>query len=472
MQKNRIYQFLYLAIFLISCGLRLALVAFNREANDPHEQVAKLILQSNQLPLKNDCWECFQPKLYHYVFAKTLQVLQLENNPGYQQNLVGEAINFFAGIMCLVVVGLFVKNAPFKEERLKLLAFGLVALNPALIGISSQATNDSFVILFSSLALYFTYKYFRQQKLTLLIPILVFVLLGISSKTNGWVTVIAISMAFLIKAWVENERRTHHLLLAIGFPIVVILLSILNPLNQYIVNYKQFGSPILVNIDQKPLPPFLGMTPAGQSGIWYIQDGFFTFKFVDLIQHPRIEYPPRNIPPFQGSFWTLIYGRANSVFFDNSVPSWSTSGTALFPLAQGIFILALLPTLLLSIGTALETYWMLKSVIKRDPVSAGKTSFGLFVIAFLGYVFFEILYTLEYRSLTVIKPIFIYPALLSFPWLFLRIGDKLSAYLTKGKRWLIYLFEGACAVLFILYITDVSTLIVQLGRVYLQKHGL
>jgi hypothetical protein len=103
MSKTKV-RLLYLMIFGLTIILRFSLIVLNREANDPHEAVANLIIQTGKLPQKDYCWECFQPKLYHLVFAKILQITGLEDNPAYQQNVAGQTINFFAGLLTLAVV--------------------------------------------------------------------------------------------------------------------------------------------------------------------------------------------------------------------------------------------------------------------------------------------------------------------------------------------------------------------------------
>jgi hypothetical protein len=456
-------------IFLISVLLRLALICFNREANDPHEGVAALILGNHSLPSIQDCWECFQPKLFHLVFAGAIQAFGWTKEPAYHQNIAGEVINFVAGVVTLIYVWLLIRQLTVKKETIKVIAFGLVALNPALIGINSQATNDTFAILFSTLAIFFTAEFFKQQRGYEFFLFVLFALLGISSKTNCWVTAIAITLALAIWAWVKRKPAHKGGTLWLVFLFLTVSLSIFNPLNQYVQNYKQYGSPVLLNITPKPIPHFFGTPPDQAQGIWYIQDGFFTFKIAELIEHPRTEIAPQ-VRPTQTSFWTLIFGRANSVLFDNSVPSWVTTGTNWFLVDRGLFLLALLPTLFLLIGAIICAYGTAKSLVKRDASLASSTSYGLFVLIFLGYVGFEFLYALFYRSFTVIKAIFIYPALLSFPLLFICATDRLFAILSQWKNWLISIFETAIGALFLFYILDVSALILHLVDIYISKH--
>ena len=216
-----------------------------------------------------------------------------------------------------------------------------------------------------------------------------------------------------------------------------------------------------MNIDRQPLPDFFVQTSAYRPGILSIQDGIFTFKFIDLLRYPRIENGDI-YPPSRTSLWTQLYGRANSVHFDNWPESWSTTGDQGFALSRAIYILALLPTLLLLVGAAMEIFLFLKSLIKRDPELAAATHFGLTALTFHGFVLFIILYALEYRDFSVMKAIFLYPAMLTFPLLFLRAGEWLNAHLAERFRWLRTGFIVWMVALFVLYSADIVTMIVLL----------
>ncbi|MGB8213226.1 MAG: glycosyltransferase family 39 protein [Anaerolineales bacterium] len=450
---------LFLVIFLLSTGLRLGLVSVNRQSNDNHFTVIQLILETGRLPEKPDCWECYQPKLFHYTAAKLLQLTGLENAGQDTMILAIEMMNFTAGLTTLAVIGLFLYRLPVKSEFLKVLAFGLLALNPELIGISSQATNDTFEILFSTLALYFTYEFLKKKTPVSFLLIVLFTVLGISSKTNGWITATVILMALLINAWTERRQVVQKVLIAYLFGALTLVLSIINPLNQYISNYREYGSPVLLNIGKQPFPHFFEQTIAdpNRPGIVSIQDGFLTFKFIDLLRHPRIEIN-KPFPAHMTSLWTELYGRAYSIQFNNVETSWYTTGDQGFALSRAIYILALLPTALLLAGAVMEISLALKSIIKRNKVLATSTHFGLTACAFAGYMVFIVLYTLEYRDYSVMKGIFLYPAIITFPLLFLRAGEAVIARLGRWLRWIQVGFGLWIVAIFILYSADIITM--------------
>lgn len=459
--SNRITHTLILLIFIISAGLRLGLVVYNRESNDNHFPVIQFILNTYRLPDKADCWECYQPKLFHYTSAEFLRLTGLIHTNTSTKILAVELLNTAAGLITILVIGLFLYRLPGKTEFLKVLAFGMVAFNPKLIGINSQATNDTFAILFSTLALYCTYAYLQKKRLITFLLMLLFISLGISSKTNVWITAIAILLALLVKPWLEKQNRIQILRIAFLFGVVTLALSIFNPLNQYISNVRDYGSPILLNIERKPLPDLFKPTSAARPGILSIQDGFFTFKFIDLLRYPRIENGDI-YSPTRTSLWTQLYGRANSVHFDNWPESWSTSGEQGFALSRAIYILALLPTAMLLMGAAMEILLVLKSLIKRDTDLAAATHFGLTALTFLGFILFIVLYAMEYRDYSVMKAIFIYPAMLAFPLLFMRASEWLNSHLAERFRWVRTSFVVWMAALFVLYGADIVTLIAQL----------
>ena len=464
--KSQIFNILFIGVALLSFLLRVGLVWYNRQSNDNHMQVVQLMLASARLPQLKDCWECFQPKMFHFTVTKVVQVLGLTRLSINGLSLVAEIINLLAGLVTVAIAWALIVRLPVKNKWLRLLAFGLVALNPALIGINSQATNDTFAILFSTLAIYCTYVFLQHKRLTPFLLAILFTALGIASKTNVWVTAIAIGIALFIQAFSQPGRMMKSAVHAIVFLIAVPALSVLNPLTQYVANYQAYGKPVLMNINTLPLPPLTGISKYNdRGGILSIKDGFFTFKFANLLEHPRIEYDHDNYPPNRTSFWTMLYGSANSASFSNFPPSWSTTGKEGFLLTRGIFCLAILPAFLLLIGGFIETFGWLKGIFKRDDTVLQKTGYGLFALAFIGYIAFAILYALLYQTFLVLKAIFIFPALLAFPVLFLRAAEPSYAFLSKRAKWSITILNVDMIALMILYIIDIVMVIIRI-RLY------
>src|SRR5689334_22880931 len=61
-------------IFSVAMLLRLGLAIVNRYSNDNHIDVINLMVDHHVIPEKNDCWSCYQPKLYYLVASGFIQM--------------------------------------------------------------------------------------------------------------------------------------------------------------------------------------------------------------------------------------------------------------------------------------------------------------------------------------------------------------------------------------------------------------
>src|SRR5215216_7022837 len=151
MQKNRTTYFLFFGILLLSTVLRFTLAMVNREANDDHLEVVRMIMQEKRLPGVDDCLECFHPKLYHYGLSFLFQATGIDADDIPSQTILAQLLNAVLGTTLILILWNFLNSLPVENELLKLITFALVAFNPNLIGINAQATNDSLAILLAAL---------------------------------------------------------------------------------------------------------------------------------------------------------------------------------------------------------------------------------------------------------------------------------------------------------------------------------
>src|SRR5262249_21576775 len=176
----------------------------NRESNDDHLQVAHLILQLGRLPVRSDCWECFQPKLYHATIAGLFYALP--GLSGAQQVVLAQLVNVIAGSLTLAIIWKFIAWQ-IQGSAQRLTIFALLAYNPALAGINAQATNDSFAILFGTLALYFAARFLAapgpdwNPRLRDSAGMIVFTNLAALSKGTGLVIMAAILGGLALLCW-------------------------------------------------------------------------------------------------------------------------------------------------------------------------------------------------------------------------------------------------------------------------------
>ena len=125
-------------VLVLGVLLRLYLAVVNREANDDHLSVIRIIALQHHLPRVREAWEGFQPKLYHVSVAMLWNLSPWQSSTARIQ--IAQLVACVAGIATLFIV----RNALISRgisPPIRLLAFALVALNPALIGLNAQATN-------------------------------------------------------------------------------------------------------------------------------------------------------------------------------------------------------------------------------------------------------------------------------------------------------------------------------------------
>jgi len=459
MQRNRTLQFLFFVIFLLSTTLRFTLAIVNREANDDHLEVVRMIMQEKRLPGIDDCLECFHPKLFHYTLALIFQAVGIEINDVTSQTVLAQLLNAFLGTVLILILWIFLQSLPIENETLKLIAFSLVAFNPNLIGINAQATNDTLAILFAALGIYFTWLFLKQERGRQLLAGMLFISLGIATKTNIFVTAFAILFALFVKAF--TKKQSVMLYSAALFLPSVLALSFLNPLTQYRTNYQNFGSAVGMNKPKQPFPAFFEKSYVVRPGIVSIQDGIFTFKFINLLEHPRLTNNAEGYPAHRTSLWTQIYAHANSVHFDNWPISWSTQGNENFPLTRAIYVLALLPAAMLLLGAGISLAEFLTALFRNLPGSLDVADYGLFDALFWSHIAFIILYALQFRDFSVMKAIFVYPAMPAFIVLFIKSGNAIQRVL-KENKWFPATLSSVVTILVTLYSLDIYTLSIHL----------
>ena len=458
MNRDQLLRLLYVVVFILSAALRLGLALVNREAFDDHIGVVNIILRTNRLPETVECPECFQPKLFYYVASTAIQVAHINLNHENSIIIATQLLNFIAGEIILILVYLLIKQKQNDHQEAGLITFTLLAFNPALIAANGMASNDTFAILFSCLAIYFCWMFLNNNKIVCLLISGFFVALGIATKTNIWATTLAIFLALLVKS--TKGKSFLGTLMAVVFLLGVSIVTLLNPLSQYLVNLQKYGTPMTLNVVKEPFPAFFKKTYIRRPGILSIQDGIFTFKFLDLMQYPRLTLGATGYPAHRTSLWTDVYASANSAHFYNFPDSWHTPPD--FDISRGIFILALLPLTLFLFGVVSGWIYLLKGIFGPSNNLLLNRSYGLFDIVFIGYIIFIVALALQYRDFSTMKAIYIYPAVLSFSVLFLEALIVFDNLIFKRNKAITIFFEVAIVFLISLYITDVFQMIVHL----------
>jgi hypothetical protein len=123
--------------------------------------------------------------------------------------------------------------------------------------------------------------------------------------------------------------------------------SEVRPLGSYRANYEDTGSLFATNAPRAPLPHLVKRTYVFRPGTTSVVDTYFTFRLLDMLEHPTITQGKYVYPAHRTSLWSQLYGRANFVHFDQFPPSWRNTSLLVLTIGRLIFVLALLPTVLM-----------------------------------------------------------------------------------------------------------------------------
>ena len=393
---------------VVLCLLPRAVGLFvNREANDDHIQVVELWLEHGHYPDERACWECFQPPLYTTIQYSIARSLALND----RDDLIGIAhgINF-----CISVAILGMLAWQIQQMKLRLLwqvtLFLFFALNPKLMAINIQATNDTLVIALSMAALHLLRVTIRSFKPRNLVCLWCIVLLAGITKGNGLVLVVGVclfvSLLTTMHADCSLVDKTIILtLFLISLPIAV------SEMGHYYEHYERNGTPFSINQPKAPSASFLSYDGfAGKRlGVRSISDSLLTFRFVNLLQYPSTGGSGEWYPEHRTSFWTLLYGQAYHSQFEYYPPSWRSQSPVVDWVARALYVLGLAPAAMLACGMAIQIRHG-ASMIRTVDVNAAMETW-LYPVFSLAFVVFLVKYSLDYRDYANTKLIFLFPVL-------------------------------------------------------------
>jgi len=445
------YNFWVVFFFSLSIVLRFVLALINTEANDYHFEVIDRIMKG--LSVNNtDCWQCYHPKLFHFVAAEVIRILNLTD--WRIQMITAQLCNFAAGIATLYIIWISIKEL-CRNQRIRLIVLALFALNPRFIAISSQASNDIFVILFSTLSIYLAWQFLKRRSSLWGILSLLAATLAALSKASGLVLFVCLGLIFFVKlfspTWENLRKKILFLLLMI--PMLLISVFYIGP---YHKTYQESGDALTANVGKGQKLRFFKKTYSGAPGSTSVVDTYMTFRIVDLVRTPYI--PEKGYPINRTSLWSQLYGRAVFLQFDQYPFSWRNTAPSVINLGRALMILGLFPVAFFLVGLTFEITKYLRRFLKTG-FSYFATNpnwiFPLFSVAFLAM---EVDLTANYRDFVAMKDIYIFPALLGFSYCLIIGLKKYWVRLSKYRLLLV----SFLALLLILWIIDTSILIANL----------
>lgn len=443
----------YKIILGVSWLLILSLALVNGGyANDDHFTVIELIARFGILPKSTQCWQCYHPKLYHFLVAETWNLLGITSP--YYQHVSAQLFSAVAGCATVYLFMRFIRPLNF-QETLKVVVFAFFALNPRLIAISGQATNDALIILLGTINLYAVLRLFRKPSLKYALIIIASLVLGSMAKLNFGVFFIATMIVLIVLSVLHRNFSLSLSKGYLGTALAGFLMSAFTFLsfNGYIRDYKENGKLFTYNTPTYELPHLYHLDMVYIPGIRSVYSGYFKFHYFDLIRNPHLSYTGKLRFQHIHSHFSQVYGRFYFLGFDNWPAQWRTDSPLVTAVGRISLAVGILPVFLLFIGLFLLLKNLFKGWenLKRDE----SWIYLLYIAGFLG---FSVLFSLFGRTFVFMKAIYIFPGLLAtiVPFLLGNSAVMKSKVIARA-------LYGFYIFLFVLYVIPVIYLIVQLA---------
>lgn len=164
------------------------------------------IFNNNSLPTGSpkDVWCFYNPPLFYIVSTIFLKIQTVIGNTieiGFE-NLQILAV-FYATIFNIYVYRIL-KEIDVKKSLVPMVAF--VGLSPAMIIMSGSLNNDMLSIMLSTMAIFYTIKWYKKEEFKNLLKIALTISLAIMTKISSALIAVAIAMVFLVRI-IKNKTE-------------------------------------------------------------------------------------------------------------------------------------------------------------------------------------------------------------------------------------------------------------------------
>ena len=414
---KKLIHIVFIFSLVLGIGGRLYGSYVNTESNDDHVEVVLRILDHQSIA-KDSCWECFQPPLFYQMNAKVANLLGNQGRSSITRQLQFE--NTVFTLLSLYFLFLLLKHQRIKPDITKLsLSFWLV--NPALFGMSFQATNDIVIVFLASAATYYLVRYISLRQVHYMIYVLLLLGLAPHIKGSGIALFGILGLLSIIIILVLKKHR--YLLILVGGISYLLLFQ-----SHYTENARIYDNPFVINQPKLGKPPLFddGQEFWKRPGITSVWSGYFKLQSKSLIDTPYNINSGDIYPKHRTSFWAQIYG---SFYFSQFLAhpiTWVTHHPDVLNVVRVTFVIGLLPILFILWGGFQTLRDMLTKTLRKQYKNENWNQLIHLCMAG-GFLFFTLKYSYDYRDFGCIKAIFILPA-------FLSLNHFLTVFLTHLDR--------------------------------------
>ncbi|MEW6366960.1 MAG: hypothetical protein AB1714_20215 [Acidobacteriota bacterium] len=452
-----------MAVFLVSILLRILLAVVNREANDIHLNVIGYIQFEGTFVHAEDEWEGYHPKLYHATCAAMGRLFDLQS---INAAIVAfQILSALAGVLTVYILLRLVQMLPIRDD-VRLIVFAGAALNPKSVGINTQVTNDSFVILFGTLAIYSLWRLLHTKAGLYGALLVAAVILACLSKASGLVIFGGSVLVLVVVLFAgRSDLLARRIYLRTLLTLILLWAAIVPYFGQYYYGWKTHGNPIHSQVPTSIAPKFFEFVPdptwRSSLGVTTLLDSWCTFRIIDLIRHPYNTLGVPIEPRHRSSLWSQLYGRTHFVHFDQFPLSWADRSRFVMGLGSAILGLALLHLFLMLVGFADGAVRAGKGVLDRGLAHLSQDFSWVMPLFLMLFAIGMLKFTYGNRDYSAMKAIYVFPAMPAFLWCFAE-GCQWAVLRIAGSPRVMFCFYLWFMILIALYAVDVTYLISQL----------
>lgn len=413
--------------------MRVLVAMWSYEANDDHSEPVLSYMQTGTYPAADSCWECFQPPVFYTFHVFLAKVTG--SNDSYDIHRQMQWVNLIFSLAWVWVFLLFVRKIPL-NPNVRRVSAAFILWNPRLAALSVQATNDSPVILLGACFTLLAWLWLSEKKNIYGVWFILAAGAAAVVKGNGILLLIAALPVLLLG--IRTIERSVVLKLS-GLLIAVVIASAF--LGGYVAKYKNYGTPFLINQDKASPPPLSRdeVWFGKRAGIRSVRSGYLKFPFRSLMETPYQINDEPEFPVHRTNFWTLLYGNFYRVQFHNHPGSWRVLDSAWsHNVARILFVLGLIPTTMLIFGVFRSCVLTIR---RRREIFNGADSeirsHAFHLMMTLLFLAFILKYSYDYRDFGNIKPLFLFPAMLSMYYVFVGALNAIVKKWKRATRWIL-----------------------------------
>ena len=234
LDKNKKFKKEYIKIFVLgilffvyigyilntNCGTRQHDTRSFDWEHGGHFGYIEYILENRKLPDFNptEKWCFTNPPLFYIISAIFIRFQNILGRMGYQavENL--QYLTVFFTMIFITYVYKILEILNIKKIKNYIILF--IGLSPAIVYLSGSLNNDILSIMLSTMAIYYTIKWYQNSNFFDLIKVALAISLAMMTKINSAVIAIPIGIIFLIKLIKEKQNLKKYILYYIIFAFI------------------------------------------------------------------------------------------------------------------------------------------------------------------------------------------------------------------------------------------------------------